>query len=84
MQEIHVTRHQLSKWTDSLYKKCGYIHLAKKHGHTDKVKVYKESITRLIESIENKWKVTSNTDRKDDLKILLDQAKFLKTVAAKI
>lgn len=72
-----VTFHGLMKWHDHLFKHLGWMILAKEHGYDDKIKVYKQSIKRFKEALEQKIKETEENDRIQDLKILRKNAIIL-------
>jgi hypothetical protein len=78
------TFHGLHLWHKKLYEKLGYIHLAKQYGYHEKVRMYKGSIDRLIDAIKDKVKDTHDVDRKNDLGILLDHTRSLRSFAKKI
>lgn len=71
------TFHGLHKWHNAMFEKLGWMVLAKKHGHNDKIVTYKNELKHLAEKIECKWNTISEKDRKDDLKILLDNVNIL-------
>lgn len=79
-----VTLYGLFKWNKHLYENLGWMHLANTYGNTDKVRLYKKSIDKLIEAIIEKEKNTTNVDKINDLKILLEHAKYLKKFASQI
>lgn len=71
------TFHGLHKWHNAMFEKLGWMVLAKAHGYDEKVSSYKTGLNRLVEKIQCKWDATREEDRKDDLKILLDNANVL-------
>lgn len=76
--ECHnVTYHGIHYWYKSKFEKLGWMILAKKYGHNDKVMEYKNSIKRLQCSIEKKIKDIRDVDKKNDLKIMLENLDFL-------
>jgi predicted ATP-binding protein involved in virulence len=64
------TFHGLHEWHKHVFEHLGWMILAKSHGFTDKIAVYKSSLIRLKHAIEEKIKTTREKDRKDDLHIL--------------
>jgi len=64
------TFHGLHEWHKHMFEQLGWMILAKSHGFTDKIAVYKSSLIRLKHSLEEKIKSTKEKDRKDDLHIL--------------
>jgi hypothetical protein len=74
----------IGKWVMFMYEKLGWMCLAKKHGHELKVRSYLDSIQNLKSSIELKIKHVHEADRKDDLKIHLEDACTLQAAANKL
>ena len=72
------TCHGLHKWYVAMFEKLGWMLLAKRNGWNDKIMTYKNSVHRLEEAILFKHAHTKDTDRKMDLKIMLDNVKVLK------
>jgi hypothetical protein len=69
----------LQHWYKCKFEKLGWMILAKKHGLYDKITHYKSSIHRLIKAIEHKLEYhTHDADRKDDLRIMLNNVHTLK------
>jgi len=63
----------LGHWHKAMFEKLGWMILAQKMGHTDKIQTYRNSIRRLKEAIEHKLKHhTHDYDRKEDLKIMAE------------
>ena len=60
--------------------------LAKTYGHDIQLKAYKNSVDELIIHLNNKHKTLKDKDKdkKDDIKILLNNAKILKTYVDKL
>jgi len=65
-----VTFNGLHEWHKNMFEHLGWMVLAKSHGMTDKIAVYKTSLIRLKHSLEEKIKSTREKDRKDDLYVL--------------
>ena len=69
----------LQEWYKAKFEKLGWMILAKERGMNDKVMEYQNSIKRLEKSIEHKLQYhTKDSDRKDDLKIMLENVAVLK------
>ena len=75
------TFHSLHDWTKAMFEKLGWMVLATHDQNIDKVTHYLKSINKLIESIDNKIKITEEKDRIADLKILKEQAVYLQHFA---
>ena len=75
------TFHSLHEWTKAMFEKLGWMVLATHDQNIDKVTNYLISINKLIESIENKIKITHEQDNITDLKILKEQAVYLQYFA---
>ena len=73
------TFHGLHQWHHAMFEKLGWMVLAKQRGMDDKIASYKNGVSRLIEAIDCKMKKVTESDRKDDLSILLNNAKILMT-----
>lgn len=71
------TMHSLEKWTHHMFEQLGWMVLAKSYGYYDKINTYKQSAKRLHESLLYKLKHTRETDRKDDLKVLIKEIDIL-------
>lgn len=79
---MHATTFEgLHKWSNHAYKHLGYMVLAQHEGNKSQIKVYVESISRLEKAIISKITSTYDADRVQDLEILLEHARVLKTVA---
>jgi len=77
MPEHEATFHGLHKWYTALFEKAGWMILAKAHGYDEKIRNYKWSIECLIDHLETKHKKMRDKDKKDDLYIMLKNAKLL-------
>lgn len=75
------TLHSLHTWTKVMFEKLGWMVLATHDQNIDKVTSYLKSINKLIESIDNKIKITQEQDNITDLKILKEQATYLQHFA---
>ena len=69
----------LQQWYKSVFEQLGWMILAKDKGMTDKISVYVNSIYRIHMAIEQKIKKTNDSDRKEDLMIMLHNVKILLT-----
>ena len=67
----------LHKWHKHMFEHLGWMAMAKKHGNDLKIKCYLDSIKRLLDCLERKKNNTKDEDRKDDLKVLIDNTKCL-------
>jgi len=72
------TSHGLHKWYVSMFEKLGWMLLAQRNGWNDKVMTYKNAVHRLEEAILFKHQHTKDSDKKMDLKIMLENVKVLK------
>lgn len=75
------TFHSLHRWTKIMFEKLGWMVLATHDQNIEKVTNYLKSINKLIESIDNKIKITQEQDNITDLKILKEQAVYLQHFA---
>lgn len=64
------TYHGLHEWFKHMFEHLGWMLLARKRGHMEKVEVYKQSLMRLKADLEQRIKFMKDTDRKQDLRIL--------------
>jgi hypothetical protein len=78
------TFHGLEGWHKYLFEKLGWMLLAKTYGYDIQLKAYKNSLDELISHLNTKCKTIKDKDKKDDLKILLSNAKILKTYVDKL
>jgi hypothetical protein len=60
-----------------MFEKLGWMILAKRDGHMDKVLSYQNGVKRLRDALEEKIKKTHEKDRKDDLAILKNNVETL-------
>jgi len=72
-----VTLKGIHRWYKSVFERLGYMILAKSKGMTDKITVYKNSVARLKEAVENKIDKVYDTDKVTDLKIMLRDIEIL-------
>lgn len=73
------TMQGLNAWHKAMFEQLGWMVLAKEKYHlSDKITTYKNSVDRLKEAIECKMTQVHEIDRKNDLKILLDNVMILK------
>jgi predicted ATP-binding protein involved in virulence len=72
------TFHGLQEWYKKKFEKLGWMILAKEKGQNDKIMEYIQSVNRLEKAIENKLKHTKDSDKKDDLNIMLHDVMILK------
>lgn len=75
------TFHSLHEWTKVMFEKLGWMVLSTHDQNIDRVTNYLKSINKLIESIENKIKITYEQDNITDLKILKEQVIYLQHFA---
>ena len=71
------TMHSLENWTHHMFEQLGWMVLAKSYGYFDKIHSYKQSVKRLKESLLYKLSHTHESDRKDDLKVLIKEVNIL-------
>ena len=74
----------IGRWVQYKYEKLGWMCLAKAHGHELKVRSYLDGLQRLKASIDWKLKHVHEADRKDDLKVHLEDACTLQAAAHKL
>ena len=60
----------IQKWYVNKFEKLGWMVLAKKHGHEERVREYKHSLKKLKEAIEHKLTHVTENDRKHDLMVM--------------
>jgi len=71
------TMHGIFKWYDETFEKLGWMILANSRGMTDKIKTYMNSLARLKMAVEKKIENIHDSDKKDDLIIMLDNINIL-------
>lgn len=76
-QDHDVTYYGLHKWYNALFEKAGWMILASSHGYDEKIKNYKWSVDCLINRLEKKHKGMRDKDKKEDIYIMLKNAKLL-------
>ncbi len=64
------TFHGLHNWHNHLFTHLGWMVLAKERGYSDKIMTYKSSIHRIKTELEKKIHDLTDSDRKEDLRIL--------------
>ena len=64
-----------------MFEKLGWMAMAQKHHNQLKIDAYMEGIKCLCECLESKLRKTRDADRKDDLRILLENTHCLKACA---
>jgi len=79
-----VTYHGLHEWYKHSFEHLGWMLLAKQHKRLSKVKNYVQSIKHLQDSLVYKINLTRDQDRRDDLKILLENTEVLLKHASKL
>lgn len=78
------TLHQINHWHRHVFTHLGWMVLAKAKGMTGKVKVYKESVNNLCESIRQLMREYDSHNSKHDLKVILMQVEVLQRQMNKI
>ncbi len=71
------TYQSLLFWHRNSFKQLGYMILEKYNGYNDKVSNYKTDVMRLRDCISKKHSKMNNPDKKDDLRIMLDNVEVL-------
>jgi hypothetical protein len=71
------TFYGLHHWMKHLFEELGWMVLAHKRGMLDKVSTYKHSIERCKCAIEEKMKNIHDHDKKEDLRIMLENIEIL-------
>ena len=66
------TFHGIHEWYKHMFEHLGWMILAKQRGMTDKTMVYLSTLKRLKMAMEQKIKSIKDTDKKTDLKIMLE------------
>jgi hypothetical protein len=77
MPDHDATYHGLHKWYTSLFEKAGWMILAGSHGYAETIHNYKSSLDCLIGHLEKKHSGMRDKDKKEDLYIMLQNAKIL-------
>jgi hypothetical protein len=78
------TFYGLHKWEMKIFERLGWMVLSKNEGNSLKIKAYFQCINTLKSSLHKKMEEVEEKDRKDDLKILHDQACILWRAATKL
>ena len=74
----------LHDWHKSMFEKLGWMIMAKENNMQMKIASYLDSIIRLEKGLESKISYTKDSDRKDDLQILLENVKCLDSCANRL
>jgi len=80
----NITHCGAQKWHAKMYEKLGWIALGQSNGYKYKTKTYLHTIDILIASIKLKQTKTINTDRINELDIVLSNTRKLKEFANKL
>ena len=72
-----VTMHKLNEWYTAEFEKLGWMVLAQSRGMIDKISMYKTSLNHLKKSLEHKLTHLKDTDKKQDVHIMLHNVKIL-------
>ncbi len=75
--QMEVTYKGLQGWYNGMFQKLGWLILSKEHNINDKVEDYKNSLYRLKECMIKKHKRMRDSDKKKDLKIMLNDLDVL-------
>ena len=67
----------LQKWYRSSFEQLGWMILALKFGYKDKVQVYKQNTLMLRDCLAKKYKKMTDHDKKEDVKIMLNNVEIL-------
>ena len=78
------TFYGLHTWHNAMFEKLGWMVMAKEHNSKLKISSYLDSICCLQTCIEKKITETKDEDRKDDLKILLENERCLECYSEKL
>jgi hypothetical protein len=81
---VPITMHDAQRWNGKMYKKLGFMALAKSQGKMHKVESYLKSIDDLIASINARIAGIQDEEKKRDLNTTLDRAKLLHGFAQKL
>ena len=71
------TYYHIRRWYESSFEKLGWMVLSQKNGYNDEVSGYKSSVMRLRDCISKKHSKINGLDKKNDLKIMLDNTEVL-------
>lgn len=82
-ENIGYTMHDLNHWTKGMFEHYGWMVLAMRRGHLEKVHAYVVSLKHLMAALNKKMRQVKESDRKDDLEILRHKVMILTTKAAK-
>ena len=74
----------LHDWYKHIFENLGWMILAKERKYKTKVKIYIESISHLHDALIEKYETTNDSDRKEDLWILLQNLLILEKKAKKL
>ena len=80
----HYSLKGLNDWHDHEFRHLGWMILSRSKGVGDKVKAYKNSVSRLHKAIEQEMNEYKGTDKHHDLKILHSNVRILKKHADKL
>jgi hypothetical protein len=81
---VPITMKDCGRWMAKMYKKLGWMALAKSQGKLHKVDSYLKSIEDLIGSIEMRLAQIKEEEKKYDINIELERARKLKGFAEKL
>jgi hypothetical protein len=81
---VPITMKDCGRWMAKMYKKLGWMALAKSQGKLHKVDSYLKSIEDLIGSIEMRLAQIKEEEKKYDISIELERARKLKGFAEKL
>lgn len=77
VKEYDMTYACIELWYKDKFENLGWTILAKRHGYTDKVMEYKNSILRLRDTIDRKIRKVHDKDKKTDLIIMKNNVEVL-------